>query len=83
MQRIVWSEAPYAGAYGRIGGFKLFSISWTTMRDDPEPWKLRTELPVSLAKVKTDFAELEEAKAKAERVMTSFIQKLGAKWIED
>jgi hypothetical protein len=83
MQRILWGQGQYASYYGQIGGFRFFTISWGTKRNDPEPWKLDTDLPIFLAKVKTDFESVDQAKAMAERVMNSFVTKIGAKWVED
>jgi hypothetical protein len=77
---LVWEQGNYAGsnAYLPVGEkrVKIASTSWSTTRNDPEPWVLSTSLPGFYGKT-WKFAEHEAAQEKAERLLSSF-----ALWIQ-
>jgi hypothetical protein len=78
MKRITWDETRYGTRHGTIHRRPLFTISRTTRRDDPAPWKLVTTLPFRLAL--RDFNTTDDAEAFAERVLTAFVGAIGAQW---
>lgn len=80
-ERIAWQEATYAGWRGTVDGVPMFSISWGTKRDDPKPWKVRSDLPG----FKRDLAAEtpEGAKALCERMLVRFVTRVGAAFPED
>jgi hypothetical protein len=82
MQRIKWVGGQYsAHRDGLIGRLLLFGVSKGSRSEDPNPWKLRTHLPVSLAKV--EFETPDAAMEQAEKVATAFLTEIGAQWKED
>lgn len=82
--RVAWSEqdANYTTRYvGKVGRWTLFSYSWGgTIRNDPQPWRLRTFLPVKMPREK--FEGHDEARTYAEAILRSWVRDLGAVWPE-
>lgn len=76
MSALVWDDSTYGGGeYGHLPvgdkRIRIAAISWTTKRNDPEPWKLSTSLPGFYQKT-WEFAEKDDAKQKAETLLAAF-----------
>lgn len=78
--RITWTEGRYSSHSGCVNGLELFTINWGTTRQDPKPWKVRTRLPI-VFKQDAD-ATIGEAKARAERQLMAFLDRIGASFDE-
>lgn len=82
MTAIVW-EAPLYGV-GRVGYLplkvsgraKIASIYYGTTRNDPKPWKLRTELPGYRSE--RGFESIEDAQATMDRILKHFVETVTA-----
>jgi hypothetical protein len=82
MSKIEWADVN--SGHGKIGenGFvtvgqtliKIASIGWSTQRNDPKPWVLRTELPGW--KSGRHHETVDDAKASAERILQTFVRAL-------
>lgn len=80
MKQITWSEGRFGGQVGKISKAELFSISYTTSREDiaaGTPWVLRHHLPVARRDQK--FKDVAEAHEWAQNFLESFVRWLGAK----
>jgi hypothetical protein len=73
--RIEWTASTHTEV-GRAGGIRLFEITWGVRRDNPRPWKLRSTLPVKFTY--PGGASKDDAKAHAEKILTAFVEKIGA-----
>lgn len=73
---ITWERTPYNGWRGslRMDGttVEIATISWSSIRNDPAPWILRTDLPGWRQERSFDVAD--DAKAAAERMLRAFVR---------
>jgi hypothetical protein len=78
-QRLTWSEGKYSVMTATLGKIRLFTRSWTTVRGDEKPWKLRTRLP-GYTRMEWGFASIEECEHGAERILIAFLKAIGAEF---
>jgi hypothetical protein len=79
-QVIQWKEGRF-GTVGYVGQVRLFSYGWGTVRNDPEPWKLTTDLP-GWSRKKWSGVTREDCQAKAEELLRKFAAYLGANGVK-
>jgi len=75
MNRVTWTDTGYgSGDVGHVTigttDLKIASISWSSKRNDPKPWVLRTEIPGFTNARHYDSRE--KARAACERMLTTF-----------
>jgi hypothetical protein len=74
---LTWTPSRYTGAYAKLGKLGLFSYSWGSVRRDPKPWKLQSNLP-GLGGQEWGFETKEECEVKAEELLSQFAAYLWA-----
>jgi hypothetical protein len=81
VQHIQWTGEKDLGYSGLLGRIDLFEINLSDREGDPRPWRLMSKLPIRAAIL--GFESLEKAREHAEKVMTGFLDNIGAQWKED
>lgn len=74
--RIKWSMGAYGASIGKVNGKQLFYVSWGH-NQPTDGYVLTSELPV--AQYKGEQTK-EDAQRMAERILTSFVETIGARW---
>ncbi len=80
VDRIEWKHdsGPSRNSHiGSVAGKHLFTIGRTMIRTNGGGWTLRTPLPWGVKDVE---GTVDEQKARAERILTAFVHKIGARW---
>lgn len=74
--KLEWVEGRSRGHAGMAGKVRLFSVSWGLVRTAHEPWELHCDLPGYTNK-SWACADLDEAHAKAERILAAWLKATG------
>jgi Ser/Thr protein kinase RdoA (MazF antagonist) len=74
-ERITWRDGEYGSIHGFVNDVRMFNINHSVTRG--AGWELRGRLP-GIKEHLGAFPETGEAKARAEAVLTRFMDRIGA-----